>query len=104
MQKFKKGDRVRVIKGAQKGKEGVILKMFPKSQKAQVEGVNVYKRHKKISEKAEKTTTDVILPIHVSNLGLIDTKAKNKVSKIRFGYDKNNNKVRVFKLSNSLIK
>lgn len=102
MQRLKKGDKVRVISGSEKGKEGVILKVFPKENKAQVEGVNVYKKHQKQNHKnQEGKIVDVTLPMDMSKLAIIDNKSKGKVSKIKFGFDKNNKKVRIAKLSNS---
>lgn len=104
MQRLKKGDKVRVISGSEKGKEGTILKVFPKENKAQVEGINVHKKHQKQNhQNQESKIVDVTLPINMSKLALIDNKSKGKVSKIKFGYDKNNKKVRIAKLSNSEI-
>lgn len=103
MQRLKKGDHVRVISGSNKGKEGTILKLFPKQNKAQIDGVNVFKRHKKNTDTTKEKLNDVILPIDLSNLALIDNKAKGATTKIKFGYDKNNKKVRVSKLSNNAI-
>ena len=44
---IKKGDKVRVISGADKGKEGIVQRVYPKINKVVVEGVNVRKKHKK---------------------------------------------------------
>lgn len=104
MQRLKKGDKVRVISGSEKGKEGTILKVFPKENKAQVDGVNVHKKHQKQNyQHQESKIIDVVLKIDMSKLALIDTKSKGKVSKIKFGFDKNNKKVRIAKLSNTEI-
>lgn len=101
MQRLKKGDKVRVISGSEKGKEGTILKVFPKENKAQVDGINVHKKHQKNQQ--ENKIVDIVLKTDMSKLALIDNKAKGKVSKIKFGYDKNNKKVRIAKLSNTEI-
>lgn len=104
MQRIKKGDKVRVISGSEKGKEGTVLKVFPKENKAQVEGVNVHKKHQKQNhQNQESKIVDITLPINMSKIALIDNKSKGKVSKVKFGYDKNNKKVRIAKLSNSEI-
>lgn len=73
--KIKKGDKVIVIAGKDKGKTGVILKAFPKDFSVLVEGVNkkkVHKRPKKSNEKGKIIEQDT--PIHVSNV----KKVKNK--------------------------
>jgi large subunit ribosomal protein L24 len=48
--KLKKGDRVRVLSGKDRGKEGDIMRVFPKTNKVIVEGVNVAKRHQKATK------------------------------------------------------
>lgn len=104
MQRLKKGDKVRVISGSEKGKEGTILKVFPKLNKAQVEGVNLRKRHKKANqENQEGGITEIAVPVNMSKLSLIDNRAKGKSTRIKFGYDKNNRKVRISKVSNHEI-
>ena len=69
----KTGDKVKVITGKDKGKEGVILKTFPKKDRVIVEGINIVKKHRKASQ---TNPTGGILeeaaPIHVSNIMLID--------------------------------
>ena len=71
----KTGDKVKVITGKDKGKEGVILKTFPKKDRVIVEGINIVKKHRKASQ---TNPTGGILeeaaPIHVSNIMLIDAK------------------------------
>ena len=71
----KTGDKVKVITGKDKGKEGVILKTFPKKDRVIVEGINIVKKHRKASQ---TNPTGGILeeaaPIHVSNIRLIDAK------------------------------
>lgn len=104
MQRLKKGDKVRVISGSFKGKEGTILELFPKNQTAIVEGINVRKKHQKPNqEKDEGGIVDVTLPIALCKLGLVDHKSKGKVSRVKFGYDKDNKKVRIARLSNTEI-
>lgn len=104
MQRLKKGDVVRVISGSHKGKEGTILQVFPKNQTAVVEGVNVRKKHQKPNqEKNEGGIVDVTLPIDMCKLALIDHKSKGKVAKVKYGFDKDNKKVRISRLSNTEI-
>ena len=98
----KKGDKVKVITGKDKGKEGVILAAFPKQDRVLVEGVNIVKKHVKpnqlnpqggiVSQEAE---------IHVSNVMLIDPKSGEPT---RVGYEiKDGTKVRVAKKSGVVI-
>ncbi|WPL37591.1 50S ribosomal protein L24 [Malacoplasma iowae] len=104
MQRLKKGDRVRVISGKETGKEGTILQVFPKLDKAIVEGVNIVKKHQKPNhQKEEGGILEKQLPIHLCKLALVEPKAKTKITKVRFGYDKNNKKVRIAKATNSEI-
>lgn len=104
MQRLKKGDRVRVISGSQKGKEGNILKVYPKLNKAEVDGVNVRKKHQKPNQdKQEGAIVDIVVPIDMSKLALIDIKAKNKTTRIKYGFDKENKKVRISKISNNVV-
>ncbi len=80
--KIKKGDVVRVIAGEHKGKQGTIMKMIPKTNKAIVGGVNMVKRHTKPSrENAKGGIIEKEAPIHISNLSLI-----SKGETTRIGY------------------
>lgn len=104
MQRLKKGDKVKVISGSFKGKEGTILELFPKNQTAIVEGINVRKKHQKPNQqKEEGGIIDVTLPIPLCKLALIDHKSKGKITKVKFGFNKENKKVRIAKLSNTEI-
>ncbi len=66
----KKGDKVIVLAGKDKGAEGAILRAFPKTNMVIVEGVNVVKRHQKARGKGAKKgqILDKTMPIHVSNV------------------------------------
>ncbi|MGM0214021.1 50S ribosomal protein L24 [Enterococcus sp. AZ109] len=69
----KKGDKVKVISGKDKNKEGVILEVLPKKDKVVVEGVNVVKKHQKPSQTAAQGgILEFEAPIHVSNVMVID--------------------------------
>lgn len=82
MIKLKKNDRVKVISGNHKGKEGKILKIFPDKNRAIVEGVNIIKRHTRPNQKnPQGSITQKEAPVHISNLMLIDPKA-NEPSRI----------------------
>lgn len=67
--KIKKGDKVKVLTGSDKGKSGVVLRAMPKADQVLVEGVNIKHKNKKATRKGEKgTVVDVAFPINVSNV------------------------------------
>ena len=82
--KIKKGDKVRVISGSYKGKEGVVKKIFPKINKVVVENINVYKRYQKPNKSNPKGgVLNFYAPIYASKVSLIDSKS-NKICKIGY--------------------
>jgi large subunit ribosomal protein L24 len=67
----KKGDKVKVIAGRDKGKSGAILRALPKEDKVIVDGVNIRKIHQKAGRSGEKgSIVERSLPIHASNVRL----------------------------------
>lgn len=70
--KIKKGDRVVVIAGEDKGAEGEVLEVFPQLNRAIVEDVRIVKRHTKPTQEQEGGIIEKPAPIHISNLMLID--------------------------------
>ncbi len=72
--KLKKGQTVQLIIGADKGKSGEIIKLFPREYKALVKGINVKKRHQKPTKEQKGGIINIEKPIHLSNLKLIDGK------------------------------
>ena len=74
--KLKKGDKVVVLAGKDKGKEGEIVKVTPKTGKAIVEGVNIAIRHIKQSQNNQGGKIPQAMPIQLSNLALIDANGK----------------------------
>ena len=70
-----KGDTVRVMRGEDKGKEGKVLRVYPKTGRVTVEGVNIVKRHRKARRAEEQSgIIDFPAPIHASNVMLLDPK------------------------------
>jgi large subunit ribosomal protein L24 len=68
-----KGDTVRVMRGDDRGKEGKVLRIFPKTGRVLVEGVNIVKKHRRARTADEKSgITEVPAPVHASNLMLLD--------------------------------
>ncbi len=70
-----KGDTVRVISGEFKGKEGKVLRVFPRKSKVVIEGLNVVKKHKRATQAEEGGIIQFPAPIHVSNVMLLDPKS-----------------------------
>jgi large subunit ribosomal protein L24 len=80
--RLKKNDRVKVISGNHRGKEGKILKIFRDKKRVIVEGVNIIKRHTRPTQKnPQGGITQKEAPIHISNIMLIDPKS-NEPSRI----------------------
>jgi large subunit ribosomal protein L24 len=81
--RIRKGDRVVLLSGKDKGKSGVVLEVRPKEQRALVEGVNIMKRHTKPRPPNEAGgVIERPAPIHLSNLALIDPK-DNRPTRVR---------------------
>ena len=98
----KKGDKVMVITGKDKGKTGVILAAFPKKDRVLVEGVNIVKKHTKPNqENPQGGIVSQEAAIHVSNVMVIDPKTGEPT---RVGYKiENGKKVRVAKKSGEIL-
>ncbi|MEY3366981.1 MAG: hypothetical protein RI973_136 [Bacteroidota bacterium] len=71
---IRKGDKVMIISGNNKGATGEVLKVFPEEYRAVVEGVNIVKKHKKPTQNNPGGIVDMEAPIHISNLMLLDPK------------------------------
>ncbi len=97
---FKTGDKVVVITGKDKGKEGTITKTLRAENKVIVEGVNIVKKHVKPQGNQPGSIVEVEAPIHASNVMIIDPKTK-KGTRIGHEIDKKGKKIRVSKKSNS---
>ena len=100
--KIKKGDKVIVITGKDKGKSGEVLTVFPKTNRVLLRGVNVAKRHTAQSQTSQGGILDKELSINISNVSHIDPK-ENKATKIGFKFLKDGRKVRFSKMSGDLI-
>ncbi|HEY7637364.1 MAG TPA: 50S ribosomal protein L24 [Gemmatimonadales bacterium] len=70
-----KGDTVQVISGDDKGKRGKVLRVFPKSGRITIQGVNIIKRHQRQTQTAEAGIIQREAPIHHSKVMLIDPKS-----------------------------
>lgn len=99
--KVKKGDKVVVITGRDKGKQGEILKVMREENRVLVQGVNIVKRHQRQAMGVEGGIISKEAPIHVSNVAHIDPKTQKPT---RVGYKMDgDNKVRVARRSGESI-
>lgn len=98
----KKGDRVMVISGDDKGKSGEVLEVFPKEGRAIVEDVNVVKKHRKPVQGNPGSIEEMPAPIRVSKLMVLDPKTGEPT---RIGRKLENDKlVRYSKKSGEIIR
>ena len=98
--KIKKGDKVVILSGDDKGKTGEVVKAMPKESKVVVQGVNLVKRHTKPSQTTPGGIVTKEAPIHVSNVAIVAE--DGKATKV--GYTvKDGNKVRVARKSGQVI-
>lgn len=100
--KIKKGDKVQVITGRDKGKVGEVTKMLLKEGRIIVKNVNLAKRHTKQTQTQAGGIVHKELPIHISNVSHIDPKTNN-VTKIGYKILKDGKKVRYAKRSNEIL-
>ena len=77
MSNIRKGDKVIVTTGRDKGKKGEVLKVFPKEDRALVAGVNVVKRHQRQTQTQQGGIVNKESSIHLSNLAHVDPKSGN---------------------------
>ena len=99
---FKTGDKVVVIAGKDKGKEGKITKTLKDENKVIVSGINIVKKHIKPNGNGAGSITEMEAPIHASNVMILDPKT-NKRTRIGHTTDKKGKKVRCTKKSNEII-
>ncbi|WP_206459863.1 50S ribosomal protein L24 [Anaerovorax sp. IOR16] len=98
---IRKDDTVLVITGKDKGKKGKVLKVFPKTERVIVEGVNIQTKHQKQTRTAQSEIKHQEGSIHVSNVMYYDTKAK---APTRIGYKvENGHKKRVSKKTGQVL-
>ncbi len=100
--KIKKGDKVVVLAGKDKGKTGEVVKAFPRDSKVIVQGINMIKRHTKPSTTAQGGIIEREAKIHVSNVAHVDPK-DSKPTRVGFKTLEDGSKVRVAKRSGEVI-
>jgi large subunit ribosomal protein L24 len=93
--KIRKGDRVVVLSGKDKGKEGVVMFAYPADGKVIVDGVNVAKKHQKPTKATmQGGIIDKEMPIQVSNVAIISPQ-DGKATRVGYRFDGDGNKIRV---------
>lgn len=102
MRKLRKGDRVIVLSGRDKGKRGEILKMLPKENRAIVQGVNQVKRHQRQTQAQEGGIIVKEAPVNISNLAIQDPK-DGAPARVGFRILDDGRKVRYSKRSGEII-
>jgi large subunit ribosomal protein L24 len=96
--KIRKGDKVVVLAGRDKGRTGEVVEVHPAAGRALVRGVNLVKRHQRQSAQQEGGIISKELPIHLSNIAIADPK-DGKPTRIGFKIGGDGRKVRVTKRS-----
>ena len=99
--KIRKGDRVIVLAGKDKGKTGNVLAVSPADERATVQGLNLIRRHTKQTAAQEAGIFTRESPIHLSNLALVDS--KGKPTRVGFKIQDDGKKVRVARTTGDVI-
>ena len=100
--KIKKGDKVVVLTGRDKGKTGEVVQVMPKEERALVRGVNIVRRHQRQTAQQEGGIISKEAPIHLSNLAYADPR-DGKPTRVGFKILDDGRKVRFAKRSGDLI-
>jgi large subunit ribosomal protein L24 len=99
--KIKKGDRVVVLTGKDKGRQGSVLQVFPKEQRVLVQGLNIVQRHTRPTQfDPQGGIKNKEAPLHVSNVAVVDSQGKPTRVGFRVEGDK---KVRIAKTTGEVI-
>ena len=102
MSNIRKGDKVIVITGSDKGKQGSVLKVFPKENRALVQGINVVKRHQRQTQSQQAGIVTKESPIQLSNIAHVDPKS-GKATRIGLKTLSDGRRVRFAKKSGEVI-
>jgi large subunit ribosomal protein L24 len=99
--KIKKGDRVVILAGRDKGRQGQVLKVLPKEERVLVEGLNIVHRHTRPSQgDPQGGIKNKEAPLHVSNVAVVDS--NGKATRVGFRVD-GDKKVRFAKTTGEVI-
>ena len=100
MQKIRKGDKVVVLTGKDKGRTGEVIQVLPKEDRAVVRGVNMVKRHQRQTQGQEAGIINKEASLHISNIAIVDK--DGKPTRVGFSVVEGK-KVRVAKRSGEVI-
>jgi large subunit ribosomal protein L24 len=100
--KIKKGDKVVVTTGRDKGKQGEVLRVLRAEARVLVQGVNMVKRHTAPSQLSPGGIVEKEASLHISNVAHIDPKS-NKPTRVGYKIDKDGRKTRIAKRSGEAI-
>ena len=100
--KIKKGDKVIVISGKNKGAIGEVLKIIPEKNRAMVRGINIVKKHTKPTQNEPGGIKEKESTINISNIAFLEEE-KNKPTRIGFKFLEDGRKVRYSKLTGEVI-
>jgi len=99
---IRKGDNVVVVTGSDKGKKGSVIKVFPKENRALVQGVNMVKRHQRQTQTQQAGIVSKEAPVHLSNIAHVDPKS-GKATRIGLKTLGDGRRVRFAKKSGEVI-
>ena len=102
MSNIRKGDNVVVISGSDKGKKGSVLKVFPKENRALIQGVNMVKRHQRQTQTQQAGIVSKEAPVQISNIAHVDPKS-GKATRIGLKTLGDGRRVRFAKKSGEVI-
>ncbi len=100
--KIRKGDKVIVLTGRDKGKSGEVIEVRPAEARALVRGINMVRRHQRQTPQSQGGIISKEAPIHISNIALADPKDSKKATRVGFKEVKGE-KVRVARRSGETI-
>ena len=100
--KIKKGDKVIVIAGKDRGAEGEVVQVMPANNRVVVRGVNIVKKHQRQTQTEQGGILSREAPIHISNVALRDP-STGKATRVGFKVEKDNKKVRIARASGEVI-
>ena len=99
--KLRKGDKVKIIAGKDKGKEGTISRVIPEKNRIVVDGINIVKKHQKATQQARQGgIIDREMPLDASNVAIISP-SDGKPTRVGYRIDDNGTKYRICKRTGS---
>ena len=99
--KIRKGDRVVVVTGRDKGKQGEVLEVLREEARVRIQGVNMVKRHRRATQTDAGGIISMEAPLHISNVAHIDPDSGKPT---RIGYDnKDGKKIRIARRSGKAL-